>query len=497
MARNNDSAPARTNPTGAGLDLGDGHRRLLALIMVGLMAAELLALFARWPLAQTAARAALIGFFVLALPLVRMREGYLIAVAVLLSALLAATGPAPLAGLGRGLDQAAFLVTFILSIGLLREAALTSPAILTCGLFMTRQPAGRRYIAVQLGASLMGALINLGALSLLAPLIQRGVREDRGKGAAHYVVARVRERRQLTALIRGFAWALNWSPTTVTLAVLPAVIPDIHLLDLVAAGLCQSATMLLIGWVEDRIRFRGLRRLLSTRGWLPEVSPMRFPLKAFLALALVCVALGGLTALFRYLGSVKTVPGLLLAAPVVLIGWVLAQNLRAGAATAFAATGAQLALVSMRAIPATAREAMTLSTSGYIGIVGATLVPMQAVAQGLGLEALPEWLFLLALPVLMLSAGQLGPSPVMMVILLGTLIGSMPELPADPTLIAIALATGGAVATTATPFASGVIVLSRATGHPTTSISWRWNLPFALAAIAVLALLFPLLTGGQ
>lgn len=473
------------------------HRRAVAAAMLTLIVSELTYLFGRFESAQATAHAALVAFFCLGLPLMRMREAYLAGIAAFLTALLLGFGATPAATLVKALDQAAFLVTFILAIGLLREAAVTSQAVVTCGLFMTRQPAGRRYIAVQLGGTLIGALINLGAISLLAPLVQRGVREDRGKGAAHWVVTRVRERRQLTALSRGFSWALNWSPTTVTLAVLPAVLPDVHLSQLVPAGIALSAVMLAIGWLEDRIRFRNLRRLLMTRGWMPEIEPMRFPVRAFLALLGVCTALAGLTALFRAWGGVATVPGLLLAAPIVLVGWVLAQNRYSPPRLALQRTGRQLAHVAMRAMPATAREAMTLSTSGFIGIVGAALVPMAQAAQALGLHVMPQWLFLFMLPVLMLAVGQIGPSPVMMVILLGTLIGSMPELPADPTLIGIALAAGGAVATTVTPFASGVIVLSRVTGHPTTTISWRWNLPFALAALGVLAVVFPLLTGGR
>lgn len=473
------------------------HRRALAAAMIVVMVAELCFLFAGWEPARTIAHGAMLAFLIIGAPLIRLREAYMLGAALVLSLLTLLLSADPAGIFPRALDQAAFLVTFILSIGLLREAAVTSPAVLSCGIFMTRQPSGRRYIAVQVGASFIGALINLGALSLLAPLIQRGVREDQAKGASHYVVARVRERRQLTALIRGFAWQLAWSPTTVTLGILATVIPGIHLLELVGAGLALSAVMLGIGWIEDRIRFRGLRKLLTTHGWMPEAPSTPFPTRAFLSLLAVCAGLAALTILFRALGHVQTVPGLLLACPVVLAVWVLAQNIGPGLDHGLAAVGARIRHAAGTAIPMSAREAMTLSASGYIGVVGASLIPMEQVAGSLALSALPEWLFLLFLPTLMVAVGQLGPSPVMMVILLSTLLGQMPQLPASPTLTAIALACGGALATTASPFASGVLVLSRVSGHPATAISWRWNLPFAFAGIAVLAVLFPLLTGGK
>src|SRR3546814_3300916 len=37
----------------------------------------------------------------------------------------------------------------------------------------------------------------------------------------------VRERRQLSALLRGFAWFLVWAPTAVTQAILPTLIPGV------------------------------------------------------------------------------------------------------------------------------------------------------------------------------------------------------------------------------------------------------------------------------
>src|SRR3546814_8172124 len=81
---------------------------------------------------------------------------------------------------------------------------------------VTQQPPQWRFLAVFLGSHFFSVLINLGSLSLLAPIIQRGVRGDKLKREELDEIALVRERRQLSALLRGFAWFLVWAPTAVT-----------------------------------------------------------------------------------------------------------------------------------------------------------------------------------------------------------------------------------------------------------------------------------------
>ena len=52
--------------------------------------------------------------------------------------------------------------------------------MLSLGDYLTRQPPGRRYLAIHTGGHAMGVLLNFGTLSLLGPLIVRGVGGDPG-----------------------------------------------------------------------------------------------------------------------------------------------------------------------------------------------------------------------------------------------------------------------------------------------------------------------------
>jgi hypothetical protein len=94
------------------------------------------------------------------------------------------------------------------------------------------------------------------------------------------------------------------------------------------------------------------------------------------------------------------------------------------------------------------------------------------------------------------ALSQFALSPIMMAVFFGAVLGTLPELPAGPTLSALAVAAGWSVATTSSPFASGVILLTRMTGHPGTELTYRWNAVFTALSVGVLALAYWFMTGG-
>ena len=71
------------------------------------------------------------------------------------------------------LDRAAFFGAFIYLVTLLKEAAQRSSSVLALGVYLTRQPTGRRFYGPAIGGHAMGVLLNFGAISLLTPFSQR------------------------------------------------------------------------------------------------------------------------------------------------------------------------------------------------------------------------------------------------------------------------------------------------------------------------------------
>ena len=66
------------------------------------------------------------------------------------------------------------------------------------------------------------------------------------------------------------------------------------------------------------------------------------------------------------------------------------------------------------------------------------------------------------------------------------LIGN-PALGLDPTLLGFAFIMGWCLNLTGSPFGTTVLMVGRATGVRGTTLSWRWNGLFTLAAAAVVA----------
>nr|MDJ0982464.1 hypothetical protein [Kiloniellales bacterium] len=279
-------------------------------------------------------------------------------------------------------------------------------------------------------------------------------------------------------------------PTAVTQAVLPTLIPGIDAGRLIGIGLGLAAVMLLVSWAEDSLRWWPLRRRLQASGNLPTPVRQAFPKAAFGRLGALCALLFGLTLGFSWLANVSIVSGVMLAAPITLGVWVLAQQ----GGLRLSGAGTRLKEIATLALPGAVREAISLACAGFIGTLAAHLVPADQVAAALELGSLPGWLFLLGLSVLVLLGGQVALSPITMAVFLGSLVAELGTLPVDPTLAALAIAAGTAICTTGAPFASGTLMLARASGYSGVTLAWRWNLAYTLTCVAVLLVVYALLT---
>ena len=445
------------------------------------MAAALLARLTGSPAVDELAWATLLAVVVLGLPGFGLREGYLVTLCAVLSALATALHPDPSGVIARAMDQAVFLMSFVLLLGLINEAASTSPAVVDSGAFLTRQPPGRRFYALYLGTGFLGVLFNLGLVGFLVPLIQRGVaaaRQDDGMNP-------VRERRQISAMLRGFAWSVIWSPTALAPLALMELMPQADRGRWMALGFAAFLVMMVAGAVEDRI---SVRKLTRRPGPQPSAT---VPGAALLRLAAACGWLLGLSLLLSWATQETAVFGLMLACPVMLVCWIAVQT--GGDA---AATLGRLRTVAMTRIPRSAPVAVTLGTSGFIGALAGALLPAEAVAETLGLGSMPDYLLLAAITVFVPLASLLAVSPVMMSVFLGTLFTSLPVLPADATLLALAISCGWSLSMTFSPFATIVLVAANASGIPPRRLTWGWNLRFTLVGATLMPPMFWVLTGG-
>lgn len=448
-------------------------RLALTLCLVFLAASVLLAAATDLQVAHYASRILFCALCLLGLRSSTIREWLLLSVSLVVGTRLLAGSPEMRGVFMAALDLAAFFAAFIALLTVLKVAAERSRGILAVGHYLTSQRAGRRYYATALGGHVFGVFLNFGAVSLMAPLIQKSAVHPDGTPDPAL------ERRQLTGLMRGFAWILLWAPTTLSQAVLLTLFTDVDWPRLVAIGLASSAVMIGIGRLYDKWEWP------STPGQ-PARLPVPWP--AIGKVSTVCTLLIAGTFLLHVASGFSTALSLMFVAPAVTFTWFAAQA-RAG-------TGQlrDLAPILATSAPALARSGIALGLSGFIGRGLAHVLPVEAWAHAADLSGMPGWLFLATLPVLITLGGQIAVSPIMLVVFIGQVVAAVPDLPAEPTHIVFALSAGWAISMLASPNATATLLVSATTGIAPTTLTWSWNLKYALICYAAFVAIFAILT---
>ncbi|WP_305988705.1 hypothetical protein [Roseibium sp. MMSF_3544] len=458
----------------------------IAAVLVLLSLAELLYLYFGLAIAGVVSSFAFCGIILVSSSIASLREWCLAGICVLLVVLAFLVG-LPGETIFGALERAAFFAAFIYLVTLLKEAAERSPSVLEIGRYLTSQPERRRYYATAFGGHLFGVLLNFGAISLLAPLVQRGARAGVPPGEEGERRARQLEQRQLSALIRGFCWVIIWTPTALTQAVILSEMPEADPATVIMLGLVASLVMILIGRVEDRFAWRAL----PPGG---QISAGPFPGLAFRRLMAVCLFLIGPTVAIVMLSDLSTATAMMLMAPIVFIGWTLVLTpAGSGPGERLSTAQSQLAVLLTQSAPGLAKSAFSLGASGFIGIMAAALAPVDQIAASMNLDGMPAWLFLAALPILITLGGQLALSPIMVVVFLASVILELEFVAASQTMIAFALGAGWALSMTASPNATATLLISGVSGIPPTTLTWRWNGRYALLCYAAFCVFFAVL----
>lgn len=413
----------------------------------------------------------------------QLREVYLLLVCLVLSVLIVMRSDEAGRILVGALDQASFLMAFILLLGMLHSTAATSPAIAVIGEYLTRQRPGRRYFVLKIGTGVMAVLFNVGIVSFLVPLVQKGIE----RAAPNDPLNPIRERRQIAALLRGFAWAVVWSPTAMAPMVLVELMPEVSRFDWIVYGLMIFVPVVLIGGLEDSIRFRRYR-LMGKRKAMP------FPRIEARNFASVSIGFFAVVAVIVWLSGETVVFGVLAACPIVVLVWLAVQTGESGDVVGNVTS--RLREIATVALPHSATVSITLACSGFIGRAAAGLVPAQELAAFLGLEDLPDFVLLSLIPPALSLFSLLALSPTMMAVFFGSLFAALPVMPVDPTLAALSISCGWALSMTFSPFATVALIVDRASGIPARTLTWGWNLAFTLACAVLLVPFFALLTGG-
>ena len=449
--------------------------RLLLGLVITLLFAVLAEAATGWPGFSWIARAAFIMLCLFGAPTLTIREH-----ALMLGALAASFAAWWYTGsfgtIISALDLAAFFAAFIAALTVMRDVAARSRSILAVGRYLIKQPPGRRFFATAIGGHALGVFLNFGAVSLMSPLIQESVKDANGRTDKDL------ERRQLSALIRGFSWVLLWAPTTLSQAVLLSIFTTVAWTDIMPLGIGTAIVFVLLGWLYDRFEWRGIVRT-GTGG------TRQFPTCAFLTVCGLCAFLIGATVIGHITTGATIASVLMLVAPIVTVVWFTLQGNVHSAATTLTRIK-DLGGVLTPSAPTLARSAVALGLSGYIGRCLGQTLPVDALARVLDISVVPGWLFLAALPVIITLGGQIALSPILLMVLLGEILQGVDALPTGDAQILYALSVGWALGMTASPNATATLLISAATRIPPTTLTWSWNLRYGLLCYGFAVLVF-------
>lgn len=382
----------------------------------------------------------------------------------------------------RGLGQSAFLGTLVLVLGLVRDAAVTSPTVTAAGRVIVHQPPGRRYATLCLGSHLLTILLNLGALSLLSAVIRGGI----GAAARVPEQASSRERRSLSATLRGFGAATAWAPTTIAQALIVTSVPGVLWTDTAAFGFGVAMLITAVGWGLDSLEGRD-----SVAAGDSPVPPTAQEWRSVWLLLVPVGLLLAIVAMMKLVFDFRLIEAVVAVGPAFWLIWVLLQNVNSGARSAGRMASLRLYRIVREQFPATSPEVVVLASAAFIGAAIAALMPALGLETLLDFSHWPAAALIAAPAAFVMVAHQVAINPIITVTIVGAVVQ---QAGLDPTLAAaIAVALGVAWATTVvvSPFGISVLLLARLADRPALTVSWGWQglyAPLALA-VAVLAII--------
>ena len=158
---------------------------------------------------------------------------------------------------------------------------------------------------------------------------------------------------------------------------MPTLMKGIDALKLVGLGLQLALLMLLFSWCEDWLRWRATGRRIRQEGLLQATPTPPFPKQTSRNFGLVCALLFVLSTSFSQLSGATIVTGVMAAAPIVTLIWVLIQQKPGKRMKAIAKRFDQ---ITFSAMPGYIREMVFVACAGFIGTIGAQLVPIDDIA---------------------------------------------------------------------------------------------------------------------
>lgn len=448
---------------------------------IALAVASLATLFDQFahgqPLAAAIASLAMVAYVMLEYRQSPRAARAIVVLALLSAALLWPRMSEPWKLVREGIVFGTFLSTFFVALGFVRMAAEKSARIERAGRQLLAQPAGRRYLVLTLGSNLFGLILSMGVIGLLGSMVKRG--NEAPEGVADRPEARrLRERRAMMAIQRGFAMVPTWSPLSLPIPIVLTAIPTLKWEAVVPAALAAVLLLLAVGWIDDQLSFRNAEveadgaQPLDLASWWVHVP----------FLLLILGIFGASVLLEKTVGS-PLVLGMMACAPTAALLWVAGQGVSQDWRTAGRWLRERVQRQVTQVFPQYRTEIIIMFMAGFFGVLIRATLPKDLIPGLIDwLSLSPRWLPAMAY-LLVIVLSNLAIHPMMAVIILSAAMPGPDRLGIEPLSMALAYLCGWGVGVSASPYTVCNLMIGQFTDHSAHYIAYRWNGRYLLAVM--------------
>jgi hypothetical protein len=380
---------------------------------------------------------------------------------------------APAAALERGILIAALLTSVTASVMLIARCAMQSHRIGFIGAGLRERQGSRRYLSFTLASQFFSGILGLAGANLMFVMAAPSTEGDSESRTATVV-----------AVGRGFAAASCWSPVFGNMAILLALYPTLHWIEVFPVGLALGQVTILVGALMNRLAQAGPTPVAASV--LGPPTSMITLLRSALPLVISLLTLLGLIMAASWLLHIVISAAIVLLAPFVSLLFHAATG-RAGRRLADGVAGLSHAMENFGAL---ASEALLFMAAGCAGSILADAFPASWIALiGAALRG-HAFLGLAFLVAAIILTSLIGVHPVLSAVFLASSLP--PQVLALPPLIHMAaILAGWGLSANMTPFSVISLTASRYAGISPADVSfgrnWRFAMTNALVMCAVLA----------
>lgn len=366
----------------------------------------------------------------------------------------------PLEAVQRGVFVSGLLISLMASVMLLAQCALRSHQVHAVGTNLRGQRPGRRYLSFTMASQLFSAMLGMAGVNIMLVM---AAPPDEAKSATRTAT--------VVAVTRGFTAAGFWSPVFGNMAILLALYPTLHWIQVFPIGLALAQLAIMVGILMNHFGRNRVQEIAADGPSQPGLAKSAIPvLGAMLSFLVAVLAISG---------SLK----ISITASIVLLGPLVALTLN----IAMAGHGRRLADGlkgmggSVRQLPRLSSEAILFTAAGCAGSIMADAFPAAWVQQiGHAMSGLP-FFGISFLMIGIMGASLLGIHPVLSSVFMASTI--TPQVLALPQIVHFAaILTGWGLSASVTPFSVLSLTASRYAGTGLYQISIGRNWAFALVS---------------